>query len=79
MILPQNHLEPLSGNKVNKKLGVPKCDIPTFKEVYQRYDAYRAKCRPTSPAERKKKLEKGCVVPKDGRKKKCVIKIVNVK
>ena len=65
-------------NKVNKKLGVPPCDIPSFKEVYHRYDAYRAKCKPTSSKERQKKLEKGCVVPKDGRKKRCIIKIVNV-
>ena len=64
-------------NKVNKKLGVPKCDIPTFQEVYDRYETYRAKCKPTSPKERRSRLEKGCVVPKDGKKKRCLIKIIN--
>ena len=65
-------------NMVNKKLGVPKCDIPSFKEVYAQYDSYRADCRPTSKTERENRLAKGCVVPKDGRKKRCIIKIINV-
>ena len=29
-------------NKVNKKLGVPKCDIPTFTDFYNTYESYRA-------------------------------------
>ena len=66
-------------NKVNNKLGIPKCDIPTFKKVYDRYETYRAVCRPTTTKERTKRLEKGCVVPKDGKKKKCIIKIINSK
>lgn len=66
-------------NKVNKKLGVPKCEIPTFREVYDRYEEYRAVCTQTTSAERSRRIEKGCVVPKNGRKKRCLIKIVDVK
>ena len=65
-------------NMVNNKLGTPKCDIPTFKDVYNRYDSYRADCRPTSKKDRENRLAKGCVVPKDGRKKRCLIKVVDV-
>ena len=63
-------------NKVNNKLGVPKCDIPSFEDVYKEYDTYRAECSKTTNKERIKNLNKGCVVPKDGKKKKCVIKVV---
>ena len=66
-------------NKVNHKLGVPKCDIPTYKEVYDRYESYRAKCKKTTDVERKERKEKGCVVPEDGIRKRCIIKIVRVK
>ena len=65
-------------NMVNNKLGIPKCDIPTFNDVYKRYNSYRADCRQTSKRERENRLAKGCVVPKDGRKKRCLIKIVDV-
>lgn len=65
-------------NKVNNKLGVPKCDIPLFEDVYNKYESYRAECTKTTQKERIKNMGKGCVVPKDGLKKKCVIKIIKV-
>ena len=39
-------------NKVNHKLGVPKCEIPSFDQVYNRYESYRAACTKTSEKER---------------------------
>ena len=66
-------------NKVNKKLGVPKCDIPSFDAVYKRYEQYRAKCHKTTKKEAEKNASKGCVVPKNGKKRKCVIKIIDIK
>ena len=66
-------------NKVNKKLGIPQCDIPTFKEVYDQYDSYRAQCHRTTKRDRDDRLAKGCIVPKDGIRKKCIIKIINTK
>lgn len=66
-------------NKVNKKLGVPPCDIPSYNDVSDQYESYRAKCKPTTNKARLERIEKGCVVPKDGRKKRCVIKIINTK
>ena len=66
-------------NKVNKKLGVPRCDIPSFNEVYGRYETYRAQCEKTTQKDRKERKEKGCVIPKDGKKKKCIVKVVNLK
>lgn len=65
-------------NKVNHKLGVPKCDIPSFKKIYQKFDSYRAECSKTTHSQRIKNLNKGCVVPKDGKKRKCVIKVIQV-
>ena len=64
-------------NKVNNKLGVPKCDVPTFQQVTKRYETYRAKCHRTTKKERDERLEKGCVVPKDGISKRCVIQVIN--
>lgn len=64
-------------NKVNKKLGVAKDCIPTFKEVQEFYEKFRAKCKKTSEEERLANKEKGCVKPADGTPKKCVINVVN--
>ena len=64
-------------NKVNKKLGVPDCDIPNFKEVQQNYETFRAKCKKTTDEERIKNSNKGCVNPADGTPKKSIINIVN--
>lgn len=64
-------------NLVNKKLGTPKCDIPSFKEFCKFYENFRASCKPTTE---KQKLEnsKGCTFPKKGyRKKRSLIRIVN--
>jgi hypothetical protein len=65
-------------NKINMKLGVPKCDIPSFKEFYQKYETYRAKCKKTTLEDKKKRLEKGCINPKDGIPKKTYIKIFDI-
>ena len=65
-------------NKINKKLGVPKCDIPTFKEFYQKYETYRAKCKKTTKKDVKKRKEKGCLNPKDGVPKQTYIKIYDI-
>jgi len=65
-------------NKVNQKLGVPKCDIPTFKEFYEKYETYRAKCKKTTKSERKKRNNKGCINPKDGIPKRTHIKIYDI-
>ena len=63
-------------NKVNDKLGVPECDRPSFEEVQKTYEELRAKCAPTTEAERKYNKAKGCVIPADGKPKKGVVKIV---
>ena len=66
-------------NKVNDKLGVPVENIPTFKEVQDFYEQFRAKCKKTTPSERKKNKEKGCITPADGTPKKCLINVVACK
>ena len=63
-------------NKVNKKLGVPPCDIPSFEDMTANYEQYRAKCKKTTDEERKANVAKGCVNPADGTKKRCVVKVV---
>jgi hypothetical protein len=63
-------------NKVNYKLGVPDCDIPTFEEVVNRFEQYRAKCKQTTEKERQEKLVKGCTIPQNGIKQRCVINVV---
>lgn len=63
-------------NKVNKKLGVPNCEIPNFNDFINTYEQYRAKCKKTTDKERKEKEEKGCIKPKNGIYKRCVMKIV---
>ena len=63
-------------NKVNKKLGIPDCDIPTFQSVKNKYEKYRAKCKQTTIEERNEKLIKGCTIPKIGPKQKCLITVV---
>ena len=65
-------------NKVNQKLGVPKCDIPSFKEFYQKYETYRAKCKQTTKKQRKERKEKGCINPKDGIPKHAYIKVFDI-
>lgn len=65
-------------NKVNHKLGVPKCNIPTFENMYKEYDTYRAECSITTSTERIKNLNKGCVVPRDGLKRKCIVKVIKI-
>ena len=63
-------------NKVNDKLGVPTCDIPSFDEVHTKYESYRAQCKKTTTKERLKNIEKGCIKPADGISKKSVLTVV---
>jgi len=63
-------------NKVNEKLGVAQCDIPTFEEVINTYEQFRAKCKKTSDKERNEKKEQGCIKPQNGKYKRCVMKVV---
>jgi len=65
-------------NKVNHKLGVPSCEIPSFDKVYSQYESYRAKCHKYTSKERKSRKEKGCTRPLHSKsKKKCIIKIIS--
>ena len=63
-------------NKVNHKLGVPKCEIPTLAQIQKQYESYRAKCKPTTNEEREENQRKGCVVPADGTPRRSVLKVV---
>ena len=48
-------------NKVNEKLGVPKCDIPSFKEVVEYYSKFIAgPCKATTEQEKQNRLLLGC-------------------
>jgi hypothetical protein len=62
-------------NKVNKKLGVS--EVPSFKEVWDRYESFRSKC--TKSPEVVKKIKKGCTDPLKGFKKECIIQIKDVR
>ena len=33
-------------NMVNEKLGVPDCEVPKFEEIEERYQSFRAACKP---------------------------------
>jgi hypothetical protein len=61
-------------NKINKKLDVK--NHPTKKEVWDKYESFRAKCH-KSP-EKYEKPKKGCHDPMRGFRKKCVINIVDI-
>ena len=63
-------------NKINRKLGVPDCNIPSIEEVEKRYEQFRAKCKKTSVEERDANQKKGCVTPADGTPRRCVVKVV---
>lgn len=63
-------------NRVNHKLGVPECDIPSFDKVIATYEAFRARCKKTTDAERQANQAKGCVAPADGTPRRCVVKVV---
>ena len=63
-------------NEVNYKLGVKLCDIPSFEEVFDKYQGYLAKCTKSSESERTIK-ENGCIKPENGLKKKCIVKITD--
>lgn len=64
-------------NKVNNKLGVPECQIPSYTEIKDRYEKFRAKCKKTTDEERQKNKTKGCIDPADGTAKRCVVKVIN--
>ena len=61
-------------NRINKKLDVK--NHPTKKEVWDKYESFRAKCH-KSP-EKYEKPKKGCHDPMRGFRKKCVINIVDI-
>lgn len=63
-------------NKVNNKLGVPQCNIPSFDEVFHKYENYRAKCAKTTVEERELNKTKGCITPANGTKQRTIIKII---
>ena len=63
-------------NKVNTKLGVPACNIPTFEELVNTYETYRAKCKPTTDEERMENQKKGCVTPADGTPRRSIVKVI---
>jgi hypothetical protein len=63
-------------NLVNNKLGVPKCDVPSFEEIEVRYQSFRAACKPLTETQKKDNAAKGCIAPEDGKPKRCVIKVV---
>ena len=63
-------------NMVNKKLGVPECEIPTFEEIEEKYQSFRASCSPLTKEQRNNNAVKGCTVPADGKSKRSVIKVV---
>jgi hypothetical protein len=65
-------------NKVNQKLGVAQCNIPTFSEFQDEYEQYRAKCKKTTDKERQENKNKGCIAPATGTPKRCVIKVVSI-
>jgi hypothetical protein len=64
-------------NKVNHKLGVPECQIPTYEELQDKYEKFRAKCKKTTEEERELNKSKGCIAPADGTAKRAIVKIVN--
>jgi hypothetical protein len=63
-------------NLVNDKLGVPQCERPSFEELEEKYQSFRAACAPLTESQRANNAVKGCVAPEDGKPKRSVIKIV---
>jgi hypothetical protein len=63
-------------NLVNDKLGVPTCERPSFEEITERYESFRAACKPLTEKERNDKAGKGCIAPANGKPKRSVIKVV---
>ena len=63
-------------NLVNDKLGVPQCERPSFEEIEDRYQSFRAACKPLTTEQRNDKAGKGCVAPAEGKPKRSVIKVV---
>lgn len=63
-------------NMVNDKLGVPACERPSFEEIKQRYESFRAACKPLTDKDRNDKAGKGCISPASGKPKRSVIKVV---
>ena len=77
------HFIYLIHEKVNEKLGVPKCDRPSFNEVVQYYNKFRAhgSCSATTEEERLHSLMAGCgeTEIKKGKFKsyKCNVDVIN--
>jgi len=66
-------------NKVNNKLEIPNSNIPTFEEVQDKFETFRAKCTNTKKDEKEDNITKGCIKPADGTTKRCFLKIINCK
>lgn len=69
-------------NRVNEKLGVPKCDIPSFKSVVEYYSKFIAgPCKATTDYERQQRMLQGCNADdiEHGKFKdfKCDVNIIN--
>ena len=77
------HFIYLIHERVNEKLGVPKCDRPSFSEVVKYYNKFRAHgpCNATTEEERLNSLMAGCgeTEIKKGKFKnyKCIVNVVN--
>lgn len=77
------HFIYLIHERVNEKLGVPKCDRPSFSEVVKYYNKFRAHgpCSATTEEERLNSLMAGCgeTEIKKGKFKnyKCIVNVVN--
>ena len=63
-------------NKINFKLGVPDCNIPSFAEIQNYYESFRAKCAKTTEEERENNLAKGCVTPADGTPRRSLLRVI---
>jgi len=63
-------------NLVNDKLGVNSCERPTFNEIEETYQSFRANCKPLTTKEKEDKKGKGCLAPADGKPKRSILKVI---
>jgi len=59
---------------VNKMLG--KKSGLTYGDVRERYEHFRANCKPSEKMEATPPVEKGCTEPMKGKKSKCILTII---
>jgi hypothetical protein len=65
------NLHELINKMLNKKSGL------SYNDVRERYEYFRSRCNPSKILKEVKKEEKGCTDPLNGKKSKCIIKIVS--